>query len=105
MSTYQKVANELACVVEFFAFEGKEEELTAAFFTLIKETHKEPGCLRYELNQCTKNPQRFVFVEKFANQEAFDSHCSQPYITHFFDNVKPDLVEKFEVNVLKEFAI
>jgi hypothetical protein len=44
---------QVVCVAEFHAIEGKTNEPIAALHVLIKPTHAEDGCLRYELNQRT----------------------------------------------------
>ena len=46
-----KNTTQVVCVAEFRAKEGKTDELIAALHVLMKPTHAEPGCIRYELNQ------------------------------------------------------
>ena len=48
---HKNKSTQVVCVAEFRALEGKTEELIEALHSLIDPTHKEPGCLRYELNQ------------------------------------------------------
>ena len=47
---------QVVCVAEFRAKEGKTDELIAAMHPLMQPTHKEAGCIRYELNQRTDDP-------------------------------------------------
>jgi quinol monooxygenase YgiN len=93
---------QLVCVAEFLAREGKAEELIFALHSLIEPTHKEPGCLRYELNQRSDDSRRITFIEKWKDREAFDLHCSMPYIKYFFDVVRPQTVDQFEVKLYQE---
>jgi quinol monooxygenase YgiN len=93
---------QVVCVAEFWALEGKTNELVAALHSLIKATHKEPGCMRYELNQRVDDDHGVTFVEKWKDRKSFDEHCQTPYIKHFFDDVRPQLVEKFEVKLYQE---
>lgn len=93
---------QVVCVAEFLAAEGKSDELVAALHSLIQPTHREPGCIRYELNRRTDNPRAISFIEKWEDQTAFDKHCAMPYIKHFFDEVRPQLVESFEVKLYEE---
>jgi quinol monooxygenase YgiN len=93
---------QLVCVAEFHAFQGKEQELVAALHILMGPTHKEEGCLRYELNQASNDPRCVTFIEKWKNQDAFDQHCATSYIKNFFDNLRPLLVEEFEVTLYRE---
>jgi quinol monooxygenase YgiN len=93
---------EVVCVAEFYAKEGKTDELIAAMHPLMEPTHKEPGCIRYELNQRQDDPRWITYVEKWKDKKAFDDHCAMPYITHFFNDVQPGLVETFEVKLYHE---
>jgi quinol monooxygenase YgiN len=43
-----------------------------------------------------------TFVEKWKDQKAFDEHCQMSYITHYFNDVRPQLVETFEVKLYQE---
>jgi quinol monooxygenase YgiN len=85
---------QVVCVAEFYALEGKTDDLVASLHSLIKATTAEPGCIRYELNQRVDDPRWVTFV--------FDEHCQMSYITHYFNEVRPQLVEKFEVKLYQE---
>ena len=93
---------QVVCVAEFHAIEGKTEELIAALHVLLEPTHKEDGCLRYELNQRVDDPRWITFIEKWKNKTVFDEHCATPYITQYFDNVRPSLVDDFTVTLYSE---
>ena len=93
---------QVVCVAEFRAFEGKTEELIATLHSLIDATTKEPGCIRYELNQRVDDDRWVTFVEKWKDQKAFDEHCQMLYIKHFFDDQRPPLVEDFAVKLYQE---
>jgi amino acid transporter len=43
-----------------------------------------------------------TFIEKWRDKKAFDEHCAMPYISNFFDNVRPGLVDRFEVKLYEE---
>ena len=98
----QREETRVVVVARFLAREGKEHELVEAMQKLMEPTHKEPGCLRYELNQDVADPRRVTYIEKFADQAAFDSHVAQPYIKDFFRNVAPSLVQEQEVTFHRE---
>jgi quinol monooxygenase YgiN len=97
-----KEAVQVVCVAEFFAKEGKANDLIAALHALIEPTHKEHGCIRYELNQRIEDPCCITYIEKWKDKRTFDAHCSMPYITHFFDVERPGLVHTFEVKLYQE---
>lgn len=97
-----KDTTRVVCVAEFWALEGKTEELIEALHVLVKPTHAEAGCIRYELNQRTDDERGITFIEKWKDKEAFDQHCATSYIKHYFDDVQPHLVERFEVKLYQE---
>lgn len=99
---HNKNTTQVVCVAEFWAFEGKTEELISALHVLMKPTHQEPGCIRYELNQRADDERGITFIEKWKDKAAFDEHCATPYISDFFNNVRPQLVERFEVKLYEE---
>jgi quinol monooxygenase YgiN len=99
---YRRETIEVVCVAEFLALEGKTEQLIEALQSLIEPTHRESGCLRYELNQRSDNKRWITFIEKWKDRATFDRHCAMPYIKDYFDNVQPHLVEEFEVNLYEE---
>lgn len=99
---HKKAITQVVCVAEFRAFEGKAEELINALYLLMGPTHKEPGCMRYELNQRSDDNRWITLIEKWTDRNSFDRHCAMPYIKDYFDNVRPRLVEIFEVKLYQE---
>jgi quinol monooxygenase YgiN len=93
---------QVVCIAEFRAQEGKTDALIEALHSLMKPTHSEPGCIRYELNQRVDDPRWITFVEKWKDQQTFDKHCGMPYIANYFNDVRPSLVETFEVKLYRE---
>ncbi len=89
-------------IARFLAKEGKEQDLLEAMQRLMEPTHKEPGYIRYELNQNFENPRILTYIEKYKDQAAFDEHKSAPYIRDFFQRVAPELVEQQEVTFHRE---
>jgi quinol monooxygenase YgiN len=89
-------------LARFLAKEGKDRDLLEAMHKLMEPTHKEPGYIRYELNQNFDNPRIITYVEKFKDQAAFEVHKNAPYIVDFFQNVAPKLVEQQEVTFHRE---
>jgi quinol monooxygenase YgiN len=100
--TMKKNTTQLVCVAEFHAKENKADELLDALHSLMNPTHRETGCIRYELNQREDDPRWLTFIEKWSDRPAFDEHVAMPYIKHYFDEVRPELVETFEVKLYRE---
>jgi quinol monooxygenase YgiN len=93
---------QVVCIAEFYAKPDKIDDLIAAMHPLMEPTRKEPGCIRYELNQRQDDRRWITYVEKWKDRQAFDEHCAMPYITHFFNDVQPGLVETFDVKLYHE---
>lgn len=93
---------QIVCVAKFIANEGEEEKLLKNLHSLIKETKKEGGCLRYELNQNIDDPKIFTFIEKWYNQATLDEHCKKPHLVKFLNDGKPEFVKEFELSLHKE---
>jgi quinol monooxygenase YgiN len=93
---------QVVCVAEFHALPKKTDDLISTLHALMKPTHKEAGCIRYELNQRVDDPRWVTFIEKWKDQKIFDKHCAMPYIKNYFDNQRPGLVESFEVKLYRE---
>jgi quinol monooxygenase YgiN len=97
-----KNKTQVVCIAEFHALEGKMDALIEALHVLMKPTHNESGCIRYELNQREDDPRWITFIEKWKDQKTFDEHCAMAYITEFFNDVRPKLVETYEVKLYRE---
>jgi quinol monooxygenase YgiN len=69
--------------VHMEAVPGHEEELAEQLLALVAPTHAEPGCLIYQLHRDPENPGKFMFYERFINQEALDSHSQSPHLVCF----------------------
>ncbi len=97
----KKAEREIVCIAQFTAKPGKEDEFIAALHSLMSPTHKEKGCIRYELNQNIDNPRVITFIEKFASKQDFDLHCNMPYIKAHFEK-SPQWVESQSITLHRE---
>ena len=46
----------------------------------VEGSRKEPGNTRFDLYVQDDDPNRFVLIEEWPNQEAFDHHIQQDYL-------------------------
>ena len=93
--------DEIVVVAHFTARPGKEGELLNLMRSLLEPTRREPGCIRYELNQEIENPRAFTFAEKFADREAFEAHLKMPYVARFAEQ-SAGLVKSKQIRFHKE---
>ena len=74
----------------------KEENLQkviALYQDLIAETHKEHGCLSYELYQDTENPCVLTMIETWENRASLEAH----FVTAHSKRLVPE-IGKFKEN-------
>lgn len=99
--------SELYCVARFKARPGKALELQVALKALVADTHREEGCILYQLTEevpyegANGESWDCVFVERWASREVFDAHCAQPYIKDYFEQVAPSLVAEADVRLYR----
>jgi quinol monooxygenase YgiN len=75
------------------AVAGKEQALRAAQEKLVAETVKEPGCLRYELNQSLDDRRVLIFTEKWASERDWRAHMKGAAMRHFHASGASRLIE------------
>jgi quinol monooxygenase YgiN len=78
-------------IATFTAQEGKADQLASLLHGLIKPTHEERGCKRYELWQNEANLNEFSFVEEWESPEALEAHFATPHLRDALSKF-PDLI-------------
>jgi quinol monooxygenase YgiN len=79
------------------AVAGKENELRTAQEKLVSETMKEPGCLRYELNQSLDDGRVLIFAEKWASEREWRAHMDGAAMRRFHASGASQLIEDFSL--------
>ncbi|MBT4518708.1 MAG: antibiotic biosynthesis monooxygenase [Halieaceae bacterium] len=60
--------------------EGKNAEFEAIFAELVSQVNEnEPGCNFYQVYKSRKNPQVYVVLEQYRDQESLDAHGVTEY--------------------------
>ena len=59
------------------------EVVKALLAELCAATRQESGCNRYDGHISLDEPNKFVFVERWKSQEAFDNHLKQPHVAQW----------------------
>jgi quinol monooxygenase YgiN len=77
---------------------GKEKALRAAQTTLVAETVKEPGCLRYELHQSLEDGRVLIFVESWASEQLWRAHMNGTAIRRFQASGAGGLIQDFALH-------
>ena len=90
-------ASPLTIVAIAVAVPGKADALRAAQQQLVAETLKEPGCLRYELNQSLDDSRVLVFTEQWASEAEWRNHMQGAALQRFSASGAPNLIADFQL--------
>jgi quinol monooxygenase YgiN len=83
---------------------GQERALRAAQEKLVAETVKEPGCLRYELNQSLDDGRVLIFVESWASEALWRAHMEGAAIRRFAASGANKLIQEFTLHRMATVA-
>lgn len=78
------------------------ETIKPKFASLISETLKENGCLKYVLHQDNSDPTRYLFYETWENRELWQAHMKSPHVADFGAATENQIldVELFEMSIM-----
>ncbi len=62
--------------------------LNAALEDARASTNNEPGCLRFDVYSDKTDPNKFVFVEAYRDEAAFQEHMKSPHLAKFREATK-----------------
>lgn len=78
---------------------GKEADFIKTAQVIIENSNTEPGCENYALYQDPIEKTNFVFVERYKNQDAVDSHFSKPYFKDFGPKISDMTSKPLEIKI------
>jgi len=67
----------------------KKDDCIAALKTLVADSRKEPGAVRFEVFQQSSRPNHFTVVEIWKDQKAYDAHIISAHNKKFRDTLTP----------------
>ncbi len=76
----------VACVYVHVLPEYRDAFLTATLEN-ARNSIKEPGCLRFDVNQGADNPDYFLLYEVYRDEQAATAHKSTPHYLQWRDAV------------------
>ncbi len=82
--------------------EGKSDEFAKGFLELQPKVLKDPGTIIYVLHRAVDDPDKFLFYEKYASDEAVKYHTSTEHFKEFFQKMGPIMKGKPEVSYYHE---
>ena len=72
---------------------GSESQYLELATDVVEKSRKEPGNLLYQLHHSEKNPQLFVFYERFKTEQDLLDHRNAPHLKKFLELTKPITLE------------
>jgi quinol monooxygenase YgiN len=82
--------------------EGKGKEFEAEYRKLAPKVLKDPGAIAYVLHRSMKDPNKYFFFEKYADEEAIKYHTSTPHFKEFFQKMGPIMAGQPEIEQYTE---
>lgn len=83
----------LTVIAYMKAAPGKTDELRRELQDLIETTHREAGCVNYDLHESIEEPGKFFFHENWESEEHLDAHLAAPHLVRFAGLI-PNLLDE-----------
>ena len=91
-------------VAKLKAKKGEEAKMEAALRDMVAKVAQEQGTLKYTLHRAQKDPNVFLFYEKYEDGTALKAHSSTPYFKELFGELKSLLDGAPEIEMYDELA-
>lgn len=87
-------------IAKSIAKKDKIEATKKAMTALLEPTHKEQGCIQYDLHQDQDRPEVFFFYERWESREILEQHLKTDYLNTWGDQQKELLAAPMEVFIM-----
>ena len=81
---------------QYYAKEGKDNEIAAILQTMIPISRAEPGCALYTVNRSVDDPRKFLLYEQYHDKSGYEAHMATDA---FKDNILGKVVPMLESRV------
>jgi autoinducer 2-degrading protein len=77
---------------EYYAKEGKDNEIAAILKKMIPISRAEPGCALYTVNRSVDDPRKFLLYEQYRDKAGYEAHmATEPFKENILGKVVPML--------------
>ena len=77
---------------QYYAKEGKADEIERILQTMIPISRAEPGCALYTVNRSVDDPRKFLLYEQYHDQAGYEAHmATDAFKTNILGKVVPML--------------
>ncbi len=94
----------ITVVATFQARPGMEAELKNALIALVAPTHKEAGCLNYDLHVSPEDAGKFLFHESWTSKAHLDAHLKNTHIQVLLPRLDKLAVGMPEIKIWEKIA-
>jgi len=85
----------LNVIAQYHARAGQGDTVAAALSEHVAASRKEPGCTQFVVLRSRTDGDRFVIVEEYLDEAAFEAHRASPHFRTFVEGrVLPLLAER-----------
>jgi autoinducer 2-degrading protein len=81
---------------QYYAKEGKDNEIAAILQTMILISRAEPGCALYTVNRSVDDPRKFLLYEQYHDKSGYEAHMATDA---FKENILGKVVPMLESRV------
>jgi quinol monooxygenase YgiN len=90
---------------DYYAKEGKADEIAAVLEKMIPLSRAEPGCRLYMVNRSLEDRRKFLLYEQYVNEDGYKAHMAteafkenilgkvvpmlESRVRHFYEVVEP----------------
>ena len=86
--------------VTFVAKEGHITQIKHLLEAMVVPSREEDGCLKYNIYQIESEPNRFIVIEAWENEDALEGHKSSKHYKHYKSNYEVHTADKFSENLI-----
>lgn len=77
---------------QYYAKEGKADEIAAILQKMIPISRAEPGCALYTVNRSADDPRKFLLYEQYHDRSGYEAHmATAPFKENILGRVVPML--------------
>ena len=77
---------------QYYAKEGRDNEIATILEKMIPNSRAEPGCAFYAVNRSVDDPRKFLLYEQYHGKEGYEAHmATEPFKEHILGKVVPML--------------
>jgi quinol monooxygenase YgiN len=81
---------------QYYAKEGKDDEIAAVLKKMIPISRAEPGCALYIVNRSLDDPRKFLMYEHYHDKSGYEAHMAT---AEFKENILGKVVPMLESRV------